>query len=103
LTTVAGTIVDAKGETIAGDVIVYPENVDLWTKPTARYVKTAHSTADVGFRLTGLPPGRYLAVAAGQLDESEWLNPTNLEKLRAVATPIVLAKGETKTVTLVRK
>jgi protocatechuate 3,4-dioxygenase beta subunit len=103
LTAVAGTIVDSKGETIAGDVIVYAESADLWTKPTARYVKTAHSTADVGFRLAGLLPGRYLVASVGQLDESERANPVNLEKLRAVATPIVLVKGETKTVTLVRK
>ena len=103
LTAVAGTIVDAKAQPIAGDVVVYAENVDLWAKPSARYVKTAHSTVTPGFRVTGLHPGRYLAVAVGELDESEWLNPINLEKLRAVATPIVLAKGETKTVTLVRK
>ena len=102
LTTVAGTIVDAKGEAVSGDVIVYPENAELWTKPTARYVKTAQATVGAGFRLTGLPPGRYLAIVAGK-DESEWLNPINLEKSRAMATPIVLGKGETKTVTLIKK
>jgi protocatechuate 3,4-dioxygenase beta subunit len=103
VTTLAGTVIDAKGASTAGDVIVFAENSELWDRPSARFVKTAHSSADQGFRLTALPPGRYLAVAVADLDEFEWANPVNLEKLRAGATLIVLGKGEKQSVTLVRK
>jgi len=100
---VAGRVVNARGETVEGAVIVYAERAELWTKPDARYVKSGHSTVDQGFRIVGLPPGRYLAVALEQLDEFDWANPANLERLRANAIPISLSKGETKTILLTRR
>lgn len=100
---VAGRVVDANGDAVEADVLVYVERTDLWTKPVPRYVKNSHSTIEQGFRVTGLLPGRYLAVAVDQLDEFDWANPANLERLRSLATPITLAKGETKTLALTRR
>jgi protocatechuate 3,4-dioxygenase beta subunit len=100
---VAGRVVSTGGEAVQGDVIVYAANADLWSQPDARYVKTGHGSVEQGFRITGLPPGRYLAVAVEHLEEFDWANPANLERLRAVATPIALASGEARTLTLVRR
>jgi len=100
---VAGRVVDGKGDPADADVIVYAENADLWIKSGARYVKTGHSGGQQGFRVTSLPPGRYLVVAVQHLDEFEWANPVNLEQLRPIATAITLVKGETRTLTLIRK
>jgi hypothetical protein len=53
-----------------------------------------------GFRIAGLPPGRYLAAAVVDLDPSDWANPATFQRLRATATPIGLAKGQMVQLTL---
>jgi hypothetical protein len=52
------------------------------------------------FRIQGLPPGNYLAVALPSVQGTEWQDPEFLQQYLGVATRVSLAEGETKTVSL---
>ena len=45
--------------------------------------------------MTGLPPGRYLAVALEYLEQGSEMDPDLLEQLRSKATDFTLREGET--------
>ncbi len=72
-TRITGTVTDAAGAAVSQyAVIAFSEDSRLWTKWLSRYVATALPAADGGFAVVGLPPGRYLAVAVGQLEPGQW-------------------------------
>jgi hypothetical protein len=98
-----GRVIDDRGEPARGYAIVFADDPALWVKPGGRFVKIAEGDAAKGFRIAGLPPGRYRAVALADRDELEWASPENLERLRPGATPVALVKGQTQSVTLVRR
>jgi len=52
------------------------------------------------FSVASLSPGEYLAIAVAQLDLDDWQDPSVLENLSRLATPFVLAPGDTKTLDL---
>jgi hypothetical protein len=98
---VSGRVFDERGIAVAADVVVYSEDAAHWSSP--RFLKSAESDPEQGFRIQGLQPGRYLAVAVSDLDHLDWANPAVLERLRADATAFPLARGGTRALTLVRK
>jgi hypothetical protein len=99
-TVLAGHVLDGDGQVRSGAVIVFAEDPSLRMARDGRYVKGVRSDARDGFRIAGLPPGRYLAVAVEELDSWEWANPENLKAFQSAGTPIALVKGETATVRL---
>ena len=50
--------------------------------------------------MTGLPPGDYLAAAVEWVEEGQWLNPQFLQRLRPLASKVVLEPGQTASVQL---
>lgn len=103
-TRITGTVTDPAGAAVSQyAVIAFSEDSRLWTKVLSRYVATALPAADGGFAVVGLPPGRYLAVAVGQLEPGQWADPANLEKLKRLAVPFAVTDGETKVLTLIRR
>jgi hypothetical protein len=52
--------------------------------------------------VSGLPEGRYLAVAVVEFDRGQW-DPDNLERLRPLATPFNLLDAEKLALNLVRR
>jgi hypothetical protein len=102
-TVLTGGVLDDKGQPAGGHVIVFAADAALWTKPGGRFVRIASATALTGFRVEGLPPGNYLVLALAERDELEWASPENLERLRPSASAVTLTKGQTLTLTLVRK
>jgi hypothetical protein len=56
-------------------------------------VRAARADASGRYRVTALPPARYLAIAVDFLGEDEHLDPDVLERLRERATAFVLGDG----------
>jgi hypothetical protein len=100
-TEVLGTITDARGTAI-GDrtVIIFADDRDRWTAKMNRYVTSVRADANGTFKVSALPPSAFLAAVVEDAPDGEWAEPEHLERLRAAATKLVLAEGETKTLTL---
>jgi hypothetical protein len=95
LTEITGAVRDARGQPIADYVLVaFPEDTSLWGAQS-RYVQTTRPNQNGEFTITGLPPGRYLAVAVPALETGSQSDPAVLEQLRRSATTFSLADGQT--------
>jgi hypothetical protein len=99
-TELSGTPTDAKGQpAVDYAVIVFADDAARWKYPS-RFVATARPEQDGSFKISNLPPGRYLAVALEYVEEGQGEDPDYLESLRPLATMFNLAAGETKTLAL---
>lgn len=100
-TQIAGTAVDAAGAAQRQfAVVVFPEDSRLWTLPMNRFVVSATPDGTGVFRFVALPPGPYRIIALPRLDQLDWADPVELERLRPYATPATLGAGEARSVTL---
>jgi hypothetical protein len=101
VTALTGEVADRRGEPVTDfTVVAFAEDPDLWTSPMMRHVRSARSNQEGRFRLEGLPPGRYHAVALEFADMNELMNPDLLRRLADEATMVTLAEGEPRTVRL---
>ncbi|HEX2442429.1 MAG TPA: carboxypeptidase-like regulatory domain-containing protein [Vicinamibacterales bacterium] len=97
---IAGTVTGSEGKPAKDySVVVFPEDKALWT-PDSRYFSQARPDQDGRFKVVGLPGETYLMAALEYVDSHEWRDPEFLEGLRAAATRVSAADGETKDVTL---
>jgi hypothetical protein len=100
VTEVTGTPVDTMGNPVFDyGVVVFAEDPALWRYPS-RFVGAARPDQQGGFRITGLPPARYLAVAVQYLEAGQEQDPEYLESLRHLATPFTLSWGQATTLHL---
>jgi len=88
LSLVSGVVTDASGRPAPeATVIVYSHDRQHWMNLQNRRITSARVTSvDAHFVVSGLPGGRYLAVAVAEFDRGQW-DPDNLERLRPLATP----------------
>jgi hypothetical protein len=96
VTTLSGSVSDTQPRddtSREATIVVFPDDAAKWTYPS-RYVRSVRSDARGAFRITGLPPERYLAVAVDFLEDGEWTDPEFLERIRPEATTFSLAEGE---------
>jgi hypothetical protein len=99
-TEVSGTPTDAKGQpAVDYSVIVFADDAARWKYPS-RFVTTARPSQDGSFKISTLPPGRYLAVALEYVEEGQGEDPDYLESLRPLTTMFTLSAGESKALTL---
>ncbi len=105
LSLVSGVVTDAGGRPAPeATVIVYSNDRQHWMNMQNRRVTSARVTSvDGHFVVSGLPEGKYLAVAVAEFDRGQWADPDNLDRLRALATPFSLLDGEKLTLTLIRR
>lgn len=82
-------------------VVLFAEDASLLAFPS-RFIALARPspTQQGGFRLAGLPPAAYLAVALPAVNNTEYQDPEFLQALRPFATRVVLNEGDTKTIAL---
>lgn len=100
VTEVAGAGSDAKGQPVLEyATVIFADDAARWKYPS-RFIATARPDQHGRFKISNLPPGRYLAVALEYLEEGQWEDPDYLEALRPVATMFTLSAGETKTLAL---
>jgi hypothetical protein len=97
---VAGTITDDRGQVMTdSSVVLFPEDAEQWTE-FSRFIATARQDQHGRFALRGLPPGKYLIAALEYLEPGEERNPETLARLRAGATALSLAEGESRAISL---
>jgi hypothetical protein len=92
---VSGSVTNSSGAKITdATVIVFADDRERWT-PMTRFVRSARPDQDGRFKVRGLPPGRYVAVALDYIEPGEESNPETLEQLRSRGTSLTLRDGET--------
>ena len=99
-TELTGTVRAALNTSAAGlTVIAFSTDPQFW-RAQSRHIQATRVDANATFRLRGLPPGDYLIIATGDVDEGEWFDPAYLEPARAAAARVTLTEGEKKTLDL---
>jgi hypothetical protein len=78
--------------------VVFPEEREKWT--AQRFISAGRPDQQGAFKIGGLPSGRYLVAAVDYLETGAEFDPQVLERLRNVATPVVVGEGESKAVNL---
>ena len=99
IATVSGDVT-ANGATVPDvTVLVFAADPTRWTVPS-RYVTLTRTDKQGRFRIEGLPPSEYLAIAAKDLDEDDYLDADVLLRLRSQAMPVTVADGAAASVRL---
>jgi protocatechuate 3,4-dioxygenase beta subunit len=100
VTIVSGRTVAANGAaTTGGTVIVFAAESRQW-RENSRFVRAVRPGDDGVWRISGLPPGEFFAVAVDYVPEGMWNDPEYLATLRARAQKITVADSGTPLLTL---
>ena len=99
-TAVTGAVFDARGR-VATDyvVVLFSDDRDRWV-PRSRFIAAGRPDQESHFKITGLPPGRYLAAAVEYLEPGEERDPEVLTRLQGGAQRLTLGQGQSQTLSL---
>jgi hypothetical protein len=98
--TIDGSVSDGQNTPVAEFVaVVFPEEREKWTAQS-RFISAGRPDQQGAFKISGLPPGRYLVAAVDYLETGAEFDLDVLERLRSAATPVVVGEGESKSVNL---
>ena len=96
-TEISGTVRDGRSEPLSGfTVIVFSSEPQFWGAQS-RHIRATRTDTAGTFRVSGMPPGDYLAVAVDAVEQGEWFDPAYLEQIRPGARQITINEGEKKT------
>lgn len=95
-TEVDGTVSDRGTPVKEYTAIVFADDSTRWG-PRTRFIQVGRPDQDGKFKIRGLPPQSYLAIAVESVQEGEWSDPDFLERAKGNATRFALNEGETKT------
>jgi hypothetical protein len=97
---VEGSVVETDGKASTNySVVIFSTVKEKWTFPS-RYIALARPNQAGQFRVAGLPPETYLAIALPAVQGMDYQDPEFLEAQRGLATLFTLAEGERKTLDL---
>jgi hypothetical protein len=101
LTEISGLVANARGETVKDySLVIFARDRERWG-PGSRFVRTGRPDQDGRFKISGLPPGSYYAVALDYFDPADDASdPEFLDRIRDRATAVSVIDGETKTIDL---
>jgi hypothetical protein len=108
-TEIAGRVISGDGQAAMDyAVVIFPDDPGKWKTltlpaqagPVSRVVKVGRPDQRGQFRVAGLPAGRYLAVAVPSIEDGAWNVIDVLRRLRPLATSVMLADGDRKTLEL---
>jgi hypothetical protein len=100
VTSITGRVTDEKANPVTDyAVLVFAGDRSKWTD-RSRFIALGRPTQDGTFRIAGLPPEDYFAIALPAVQGSQWQDPEFLKTLEDVATRFLLGEGEAKTLTL---
>lgn len=98
--TLSGTVMNADGQATAdATVVAFAADRSRWSI-ASRFIKAGRPQADGTFTISGLAPGRYLAIARESIMDGQWEAPAYLSEHADSATPFEARAGETATVAL---
>lgn len=99
-TSVEGSVSDTDGKPSSSySVVIFSALKDKWAFPS-RFIALARPNQTGRFRVAGLPPETYLAIALPAVQGMEHLDPEFLEAQRGFATLFTIAEGEGKVLDL---
>jgi protocatechuate 3,4-dioxygenase beta subunit len=100
MTSVTGQLVDEKGSPLTdGTVVVFAADSSRWAEDS-RFVRSARPDQQGQWRIRGLPPGEYLAVAVESIEDGQWNEPEYLESIRRFGQKVTLVEAGEQTVAL---
>jgi protocatechuate 3,4-dioxygenase beta subunit len=100
VTSVSGMVTNARGEAARDYIaVLFARDPARW-KMGNRYVKIGRPDQEARFRVTGLPPGDYYAVALEGIESGRWYDEEFLERAHRDSTTFTLMEGEAKTLDL---
>jgi uncharacterized GH25 family protein len=99
-TTVSGIVTNSRGEAVKEYwTVIFARDREKW-RSSPRYIRISRSDQDGRYKVTGLPPGEYLAVALEVVDPGEASDPDFLDRIQNRATALSLGEGDTKALDL---
>ena len=75
ITDVSGLVTNSRGDPVKDYWVVFFARDPAKRRPPSRYVRTGRANQDGRFKMTGLPPGEYLAIAFDSIDLNEVTDP----------------------------
>jgi hypothetical protein len=103
LTTLSGSVVDGQNQPAKEyTVVIFPDDRSKWEPSPIgqRYMRRARPDQSGLFKVTGLPPARYLVVALDTIEQGMESDPEFLAKIQSLATRAQLTEGGTETLSL---
>jgi protocatechuate 3,4-dioxygenase beta subunit len=95
LTTVSGRVIDARGKPLSDyAVVIQPEDAKTGVVAT-RYLRVLRPDQNGGFRVTGLPPGRYAATAVETFEQGRQFVPEVQARLKTRGRMFSIDEGGT--------
>lgn len=100
VTTISGTVsTERNAVALDATVIVFADDDAKWG-PRSRFIESARPDQHGQFKIRGLPPGKYMAIAVEYLEPGDERDPDLLAGWRKHGTPLTLSDGETRTLEL---
>jgi 5-hydroxyisourate hydrolase-like protein (transthyretin family) len=100
VTSVSGTVSnDRNAVALDATVIVFADDDGKWG-PHSRFIESARPDQHGQFKIRGLPPGKYVAIAVEYLEPGDERDPDLLAGWRRHGTPLTLSEGETQVLDL---
>jgi hypothetical protein len=94
---VASRTGSASGEFADSMVLVFSEDAERWSLPATRYVTRTRPDREGSFHVSGLPPGRYLAVALAGVESDRLDDPGLLKRASTLATRVMIGAEQAST------
>jgi Carboxypeptidase regulatory-like domain len=100
VTSVSGSVsTDRNTVALDATVIVFADDDAKWG-PHSRFIESARPDQHGQFKIRGLPPGKYVAIAVEYLEPGDERDPDLLAAWRRHGTSVTLSEGETRTLDL---
>ena len=90
--TVTGTLVDSKGQPVAGTLLLFPDDPAKWAEE-ARLTRATRPDDTGRFEFIHTVPGTYFIVPLEYVRPDQWADPTFLEDLRSQAKRVRVEEG----------
>jgi len=97
--TVTGAVTDDHGAATDGAVLLFPADESRWVGVTDN-TRLTRTSAQGAFRLTGVRPGEYFAIAVPSIQSWQTADPEFLGSLKDRATRITVHEGEAAQISL---
>jgi hypothetical protein len=101
MTVVSGTVSDGSSRPVLDyEVMLMPAESDASRAPSMRRMRFARADPQGRFKIEGLRPGNYLAIAQTEMERDQLADPDVLDALRAAGTRIRIGDGQTQSISL---